>query len=172
MQMFEPADNIDLLAVVQEWEEYYEMRFARKPKLARDHVERKGRHGRHGQRGKAAGWPRLAGARGSLRRALALREASGEPAGPKAEPACSRHGVELVDEECLGAVDVDEAREHVRGAAGVRGARRVGGHRVGPKRSKEGHSTALKVARSSIRGKGWVPNGPVSALGALSQPEL
>ena len=35
MQMFEPADNIDLLAVVQEWEEYYEMRFARKPKLAR-----------------------------------------------------------------------------------------------------------------------------------------
>ena len=40
MQMFEPADNIDLLAVVQEWEEYYEMRFARKPKLARDHVER------------------------------------------------------------------------------------------------------------------------------------
>ena len=23
MQMFEPADNIDLLAVVQEWEEYY-----------------------------------------------------------------------------------------------------------------------------------------------------
>ena len=62
MQMFEPADNIDLLAVVQEWEEYYEMRFARKPKLARDHVERKGRHGRHGQRGQAAGWPRLAGA--------------------------------------------------------------------------------------------------------------
>ena len=39
MQMFEPADNIDLLAVVQEWEEYYEMRFARKPKLARSHVD-------------------------------------------------------------------------------------------------------------------------------------
>jgi hypothetical protein len=39
--MFEPADNIDLLAVVQEWEEYYEMRFARKPKLVRAHVETK-----------------------------------------------------------------------------------------------------------------------------------
>ena len=41
MQMFEPADNIDLLAVVQEWYEYYEMRFARKPKLVRSHVESK-----------------------------------------------------------------------------------------------------------------------------------
>ena len=30
---------------------------------------------------RAAGWPRLAGARGSLRHDLALREASGEPAG-------------------------------------------------------------------------------------------
>ena len=35
MQMFEPADNVDLLSVVQEWEDYYEMRFARKPKLVR-----------------------------------------------------------------------------------------------------------------------------------------
>ena len=64
MQMFEPADNIDLLAVVQEWEEYYEMRFARKPKLARSHVDthqpdwpvrRRRRSGRVAEAGR--GWP-------------------------------------------------------------------------------------------------------------------
>ena len=65
MQMFEPADNIDLLAVVQEWEEYYEMRFARKPKLARSHVDthqpdwpvrRRRRSGRVAEGGRR-GWP-------------------------------------------------------------------------------------------------------------------
>ena len=68
MQMFEPADNIDLLAVVQEWEEYYEMRFARKPKLARGHVERKGRHGRPArpERRIGRGWPELGAAGGVL----------------------------------------------------------------------------------------------------------
>ena len=34
----------------------------------------------------AANWPRLAGARGSLRHGLALKQASGEPAGPKPAP--------------------------------------------------------------------------------------
>ena len=37
---------------------------------------------------------------------------------------------------------------------------------------KEGQSTPLQVARWSIRGKGWVPNGSASVLGSLSQPEL
>ena len=71
MQMFEPADNIDLLAVVQEWEEYYEMRFARKPKLARSHVDthqpdwpvrRRRRSGRVAEAGQR-GWPRREAAR-------------------------------------------------------------------------------------------------------------
>ena len=35
MQQFEVADNVELLSVLQEWEDYYEMRFARKPKLVR-----------------------------------------------------------------------------------------------------------------------------------------
>jgi len=70
MQMFEPADNIDLLSVVQEWEEYYEMRFARKPKLARSHVDthqpdwpvrQRRRSGRVAEAGR--GWPRREAAR-------------------------------------------------------------------------------------------------------------
>jgi hypothetical protein len=71
--MFEPADNIDLLAVVQEWEEYYEMRFARKPKLVRAHMSKP-----------RPGWPRCqrrrkrlsgggAEAPGSLSHALTLK---------------------------------------------------------------------------------------------------
>eukprot|EP00964_Phaeocystis_antarctica_P049842 scaffold28869_cov66-Phaeocystis_antarctica.AAC.3 len=38
-----------------------------------------------------ADWPRLAGALGSLRHALALRGAYGAPAGRRAEPACLQH---------------------------------------------------------------------------------
>ena len=56
--MFEPADNIDLLAVVQEWEEYYEMRFARKPKLVRAHVETKAGLASVSAPPKAAEWRR------------------------------------------------------------------------------------------------------------------
>eukprot|EP00327_Prymnesium_parvum_P036099 CAMPEP_0195612714 /NCGR_PEP_ID=MMETSP0815-20121206/11026_1 /TAXON_ID=97485 /ORGANISM="Prymnesium parvum, Strain Texoma1" /LENGTH=104 /DNA_ID=CAMNT_0040752861 /DNA_START=401 /DNA_END=711 /DNA_ORIENTATION=- len=32
---YEVADNIELLQVLQEYEEYYEMRFARRPRLVR-----------------------------------------------------------------------------------------------------------------------------------------
>ena len=39
---------------------------------------------------RAADWPRPAEAPGSLSHALALKEASGEPAGRKAEPPCFR----------------------------------------------------------------------------------
>eukprot|EP00964_Phaeocystis_antarctica_P123937 scaffold87649_cov52-Phaeocystis_antarctica.AAC.4 len=45
----------------------------------------------------AADWPRLAEARGSPRRALALKAASTEPAcWPQSEPRCVRHAVWLV----------------------------------------------------------------------------
>ena len=71
--MFEPADNIDLLAVVQEWEEYYEMRFARKPKLVRAHVETKAGLASVPAPPKAAEWRRQAEAPGSLSHALTLK---------------------------------------------------------------------------------------------------
>ena len=34
-KQYEPADNVDLLNVLQEWEDYYELRFQKKPKLVR-----------------------------------------------------------------------------------------------------------------------------------------
>ena len=38
--------------------------------------------------------------------------------------------------------------------------------------SKVGKSAASEVASSSTRGSGWAPSGPVSPVGAPSQPEL
>eukprot|EP00964_Phaeocystis_antarctica_P113929 scaffold77897_cov44-Phaeocystis_antarctica.AAC.2 len=35
-----------------------------------------------------------------------------------------------------------------------------------------GKSAALEAASSNTRGSGWAPSGPVSPVGALSQPEL
>jgi hypothetical protein len=35
LSQYEPADNVDLVSVLQEWEDYYEMRFQRRPKVVR-----------------------------------------------------------------------------------------------------------------------------------------
>ena len=35
LAQFEVADNVELLSVVQEWEDYFEHRFGRRPKLTR-----------------------------------------------------------------------------------------------------------------------------------------
>ena len=44
---------------------------------------------------------------------------------------------------------------------------------VEPTKAQEaGDSEAVESARSSTRGSGWTPSGPVSPLGAPSQPEL
>ena len=44
---------------------------------------------------------------------------------------------------------------------------------VEPTKAQEaGDSEAVESARSSTRGSGWTPSGPLSPLGAPSQPEL
>jgi len=124
MRQFEVADNVDLIQVVQEWEDFYEMKFGRKPKLVRklssysDAVDPLAPGNRKGSVPSLGSGAR--GARGSRSVRSAPEDGSG-PRGSRAED-----GVSAADEMGPPAVDGRRAARPLGREGGAQPARAVG----------------------------------------------